>query len=218
MSATLIRIKGNGPNRGSEAIERSQNRSGKEWNECRRLYCGREWSFITNGNLFSAHQVAHRTPGNKRGFIQAKLRNLRSGALIDLKFRSDDELDRVVLEEVEMQYLYSDDSALYFMNLKTFDQIHMSRENVGEKGKYLVADTVIKVEFFEDSPVGIKLPITVDLEVVKTEPAIKGATASNVMKPAQLETGLTVLVPPFISPGEKIRVDTQEGKYVERAR
>ena len=171
-----------------------------------------------DGNLFSAHQVAHRTPGNKRGFIQAKLRNLRSGALIDLKFRSDDELDRVVLEEVEMQYLYSDDSALYFMNLKTFDQIHMSRENVGEKGKYLVADTVIKVEFFEDSPVGIKLPITVDLEVVKTEPAIKGATASNVMKPAQLETGLTVLVPPFISPGEKIRVDTQEGKYVERAR
>ena len=94
----------------------------------------------------------------------------------------------------------------------------MSRENVGEKGKYLVADTVIKVEFFEDSPVGIKLPITVDLEVVETEPAIKGATASNVMKPAQLETGLTVLVPPFISPGEKIRVDTQEGKYVERAR
>ena len=171
-----------------------------------------------DGNLFSAHQVTHRTPGNKRGFIQAKLRNLRSGALIDLKFRSDDELDRVVLEEVEMQYLYRDDSALYFMNLKTFDQIHLSTEIVGEKGKYLVADTVIKGEFFEDSPVGIKLPITVDLEVVETEPAIKGATASNVMKPAQLETGLTVLVPPFISPGEKIRVDTQEGKYVERAR
>ena len=171
-----------------------------------------------DGNLFSARQVAHRTPGNKRGFIQAKLRNLRSGALIDLKFRSDDELDRVILEEVEMQYLYSDVSALYFMNLKTFDQIHLSRENVGEKGKYLVADTVIKVEFFEDSPVGIKLPITVDLEVVETEPAIKGATASNVMKSAHLETGLTVLVPPFISPGEKIRVDTQEGKYVERAR
>ncbi len=171
-----------------------------------------------DGNLFSTHQVTHRTPGNKRGFIQAKLRNLRSGALIDLKFRSDEELDRVVVEEVEMQYLYSDESALYFMNLRTFEQIHLSKENVGGKEKYLVSDTVIKMEFFEDSPLGIKLPKTVDLEVVETEPSIKGATASSVMKPAQLETGLTVLVPPFISAGEKIRVDTEEGKYVERAR
>ena len=104
------------------------------------------------------------------------------------------------------------------MNLRTFEQIHLSKENVGGKEKYLAADTVIKMEFFEDSPLGIKLPMTVDLEVVETEPSIKGATASSVMKPAQLETGLTVLVPPFISAGEKIRVDTEEGKYVERAR
>ena len=171
-----------------------------------------------NENLFLTHKVAHRTPGNKRGFIQAKLRNLRTGALIELKFSSNDELDRVILEEVEMQYLYSDTNTLHFMNLKTFEQIDLSKENVGEKEKYLVPDAIIKIEFFDDDPVDIKLPVTVDLKVVETEPSIKGATASNVMKPAQLETGLTVLVPPFISAGEKIRVDTEEGKYVERAR
>ena len=171
-----------------------------------------------DGELFSTHKVEHRTPGNKRGFMQAKLRNLRTGALIDKKFRSDDELKRVVLEEIEMQYLYSDESALYFMNLETYEQIHLSKEIIGDKEKFLIADTVIKVEFFEDSPVGVKLPVTVDLKVIETEPSIKGATASNVTKPAKLETGLIVLVPPFIAEGEKIRVDTEEGKYLERAR
>ena len=171
-----------------------------------------------DGDLFSTHKVEHRTPGNKRGFMQAKLRNLRTGALIDKKFRSDDELERVVLEEIEMQYLYSDDAALYFMNLKNYEQIHLSKGIIGDKEKFLIVDTVIKVEFFEDSPVGVKLPVTVDLQVTETEPSLKGATASNVMKPATLETGLIVLVPPFIAEGEKIRVDTEEGKYLERAR
>ena len=169
-------------------------------------------------DLFSTRDVEHRTPGNKRGFIQARVRNFRTGALVDIKFRSDDELERVILEEVEMQYLYSDDSSVYFMNLQNYEQVHLDRQVVGDKEKFLAPDIIVKMESFEDSAVGIKLPVTVDLQVVDTETSLKGATASNVMKPAKLETGLTVQVPPFVSTGEKIRIDTQQGKYLERVR
>ena len=169
-------------------------------------------------DLFSVHSAEHRTPGNKRGFIQARMRNLRTSALIDHKFRSDDEVERVVLDEVEMQYLYSDDTALYFMNTETYEQVHLPRAEVSDRAQYLTPDTIITVEFFEGWPVDIRLPSAVDLEVLETEPSIKGATATKVMKPAKLETGLVVQVPPFISVGEKIRVDTLKGKYLERAR
>ena len=169
-------------------------------------------------DLFSARDVEHRTPGNKRGFIQARVRNFRTGALVNIKFRSDDELERVILEEMEMQYLYSDESSLHFMNLQNYEQVHLDRQVIRDKEKFLVPDIIIKMEFFEGSAVGIKLPVTVELQVVDTEPSIKGASASNVVKPAKLETGLTVQVPPFVSTGEKIRVDTQEGKYLERVR
>lgn len=171
-----------------------------------------------DGKLFSVFSVTHRTPGNLRAFVQAKLRDLRSGAMIEHRFRSEDRIELAALDEAEMQFLYRDGDAFHFMNTETFDQIQLNADVLGESAAYLLPEGMIKVEFFEDQPVGIKLPLTVDLAVVETEPGLKSATASNVTKPAKLETGLVVQVPPFINEGEKIRVDTTEGKYLERAK
>jgi len=170
-----------------------------------------------NNELFSIHRAEHRTPGNLRAFVQARMRNLRTGAMIDHRFRSEDTVERAVLDEVEMQYLYSDGDSYYFMNTENYEQIHLHKDVVEDRAFYLVPDVMIKVEFYEGRPVDIELPPTVDLKVVETEPGIKGASATNVMKPARLETGLMVQVPPFINEGEKIRVDTTEGAYLERA-
>lgn len=171
-----------------------------------------------NNELYTVHKTEHRTPGNKRGFVQARMRNLNSGAMIDHRFRSEDEVERAVIDAVEMQYLYSDADSLHFMNTSSYEQIHMHKQVVGDRANYLVPDIMIKVEFFEGHPIDILLPATVDLKVVETEPGIKGASATNVTKPAKLETGLIVQVPPFIGEGEAIRVDTAEGIYLERAK
>jgi elongation factor P len=170
-----------------------------------------------NGELFSIHKAEHRTPGNLRAFVQARMRNLRSGALIDHRFRSEDTVEKAILDEVEMQYLYSDGDSYYFMNTQNYEQIGLHKSVIEDRASYLVPDVVIKVQLFEGRPVDIELPATVDLKVVETEPGIKGASATNVTKAAKLETGLTVQVPPFIGEGEVIRVDTSEGKYLERA-
>ncbi len=171
-----------------------------------------------DGELFSVFSVYHRTPGNLRGFVQAKLRNLRSGAMIEHRFRSEDRVEQAILDEHEMEFLYRDGDDFHFMNTETFEQIHLSREVLGDSADYLTTNVQIKVEFYEGNPVGIELPAAVELTVVETEPGLKSATASNVTKPAKLETGLVVQVPPFIAEGEKIRVDTAEGKYLERAK
>jgi elongation factor P len=170
-----------------------------------------------NGELFSIHKAEHRTPGNLRAFVQARMRNLRTGALIDHRFRSEDTVEKANLDEVEMQYLYSDGDSFFFMNTQNYEQIGLHKSVIEDRASYLVPDVVIKVQLFEGRPVDIELPATVDLKVVETEPGIKGASATNVTKAAKLETGLTVQVPPFIGEGEVIRVDTSEGKYLERA-
>ncbi len=171
-----------------------------------------------DGELFSVFSFTHLTPGNKRGFVQSKLRNLRTGALIDHRFRSIDSIDRVALEQQEMEYLYKDGTDYFFMNTTTYEQIHLSEDLLGNNVHYLAPNITIKVEFYQQNPIGVRLPTTVDLEVVETEPGIKSATASSVNKPARLETGLVVQVPPFVNAGEKIRVDTNSGSYLERAR
>jgi elongation factor P len=170
-----------------------------------------------NGELFTIHKAEHRTPGNLRAFVQARMRNLRTGALIDHRFRSEDAVEKANLDEVEMQYLYSDGDSFFFMNTQNYEQIGLHKSVIEDRASYLVPDVVIKVMLFEGRPVDIELPATVDLKVVETEPGIKGASATNVTKAAKLETGLTVQVPPFIGEGEVIRVDTAEGKYLERA-
>jgi elongation factor P len=170
-----------------------------------------------NNDLHSVFSVEHRTPGNLRAFIQAKLRNLRTGAMFEHRFRSPDPIDKIVVDEVDMEFLYNDGDDYYFMNTESYEQTHLKRDTLGDAVEYLTPNLQIKVEFYDNKPVGIELPQTVELTVVETEPGLKSATASSVTKPAKLETGLVVQVPPFINEGEKIRVDTAEGAYLSRA-
>lgn len=167
-------------------------------------------------DLFRVLDLMHFTPGNKRGFVQSKLRNIRTGTLTDHKFRSEDDVERATLDEREMQYLYHDGDAFHFMDTNTFEQLHISSELIGDAANYLVPDMVIKVEFYESEAVGIDLPMTVDLKVEDTPPAIRGATASAQVKPARLQTGLVVQVPPFVNTGDVIRVNTETGEYQSR--
>jgi elongation factor P len=170
-----------------------------------------------NNDLHSVFSVEHRTPGNLRAFIQAKLRNLRTGAMFEHRFRSPDPIERINVDEEQMEFLYADGGDYYFMNTTNYEQLHLNRDILGDAVDYLTANLQIKIEFFDGKPVGVELPQTVDLKVIETEPGLKSATASSVTKPAKTETGLVVQVPPFINEGEKIRVDTAEGTYLSRA-
>lgn len=167
-------------------------------------------------DLHLVFSVEHRTPGNLRAFIQAKLRNVRTGAMFVERFRSPDPIDRVIVDEVKMEYLYNDGDDYYFMD-ESFEQTVLKREMLGDAVDYLLPNLTIAVSFHDGKAVGIELPLVVEMTVVETEPGIKSATASSVTKPAKLETGLVVQVPPFINEGEKIRVDTAEGAYMSRA-
>lgn len=166
--------------------------------------------------LFRILDLHHLTPGNKRAHIQARLRNIRTMALADEKFRAEEDIERAMLDEREMQYMYNDGGHYYFMDTSTFDQVQISSEALGDSKDYLVAEALIRVEFYEEEPVGIELPPAVDLVVKETAPSIKGATASAQVKPATLETGLVIQVPPFVSEGDKVRVSTETGEYQSR--
>ena len=170
-----------------------------------------------NNELHAVFSVEHRTPGNLRAFIQAKLRNLRTGAMLEHRFRSPDPIERVIVDEISMDFLYSDGDDYYFMNTENYEQTHLKRDTLGDSVEYLIPNLQIRVSFFDGVAVGIELPQTVEMTVIQTEPGLKSATASSVTKPATLETGLVVQVPPFINEGEKIRVDTAEGAYLSRA-
>jgi elongation factor P len=170
-----------------------------------------------NNELHSVVSVEHRTPGNLRAFIQAKLRNLRTAAIFEHRFRSPDPIEKITVDEVSMEFLYADGEDYYFMNTETFEQIHLNKDILGDATDYLTANLQIAVEFYDGKAVGVELPQTVELTVIETEPGLKSATASSVTKPAKLETGVVVQVPPFINEGEKIRVDTAEGAYLSRA-
>jgi elongation factor P len=167
--------------------------------------------------FFKVVSTHHLTPGNKRGMMQTKLKNLASGAIIDHRFRSDDFVDRPHLQQAVMEFLYQDGDDYHFMNTENFEQISLNPETLGDAVDYLVPNIKLPVEFVDGSPVGIDLPVTVDLKVVETEPELRGATASSTRKPAKTETGLIVQVPPFIKQGEVVRVSTEDGSYLERA-
>lgn len=171
-----------------------------------------------DGELYQVFACQHLTPGNWRGMVQTKLKSLRSGAIIEHRFRSEDRVEQAYLETHEIEYLYSDGSNYYFMNTETFEQFHLPSEMLEDSIPYLVPNIRLQVETYEGRPIGLKLPSAVDLKVVATEPALRGATVSNVTKPATLETGLVIQVPPFIDAGETVRVDTSEGKYLERVK
>lgn len=172
---------------------------------------------VHEGEICRLMSVQHITPGNWRGFVQTRMRNLRSGNSFEHRFSSTERVERAVLDTQPMIYLYSDPSGHHFMNETTYEQVALSDEVLGEALLFLVPNTVITVDFYEGQPVGLELPNTVVLEVVETEPAMKGATAAASSKPAKMETGLTVQVPHFVDVGDRIEVDTRETKYLSRA-
>lgn len=169
-----------------------------------------------NDELYRVFYIMHVTPGKGRGMVQTKLKNLISGVIIDHRFRSEDFVERAILDQKEMEYLYNNDNDYFFMNTSTYEQIHLTNEMLADAVQYLIPNAKLQVEFHEGQPIGIELPQSVELKVIETSPGIKGATASQQKKPAKLETGLMTQVPSFIEEGETIRVSTVDGSYMER--
>ena len=172
---------------------------------------------VHEGQLYTVFSVDHRTPGNKRAAMATRMRNLKTGSIIDYRFRAEEFLERAIVDEIEYQFMYSDGGGFHFMNTENYEQITLTPEILGDAAYYLKPDMNVHIEFYENKPMGVALPDTVDLTVVDTEPTVQKATASAVMKPAKLETGLTINVPPFINNGDKVKVDTSEARYVQRA-
>jgi elongation factor P len=170
-----------------------------------------------NNELYSIFSVNHRTPGNLRGFVQARMRSLRNGNMTEHRFSSEDKVERALMDEHEMEFLYDDGEFYYFMNIENYEQMHLTKDLLGDATQYLTPQLKVTVVFYEGKPISVEMPATVDLTVIETEPGMKGASVSNVGKPAKMETGLVVTVPPFINEGEKIRVSTADGSYSERA-
>ena len=169
-------------------------------------------------DLFRVMNVVHVTPGNWRGMVQTKMRNMRSGTQMENRFRSEDKVDRVTFEQHDMEFLYESDGRYHFMNTETFEQIELDGDALGDAVKYLTQNLRVQVDFYEEKPMGVSLPKTVDLKVTHTEPGMKGATVTNVLKPATVETGAIVQVPSFIAIDDVIRVDTESGEYLSRAK
>jgi elongation factor P len=170
------------------------------------------------GQLYRTLAVTHITPGNKRGHMQTKMRDVRSGIQTEYRFRSEDTVEKVSLEQQTMEFLYGDASGHHFMNTETFEQIALSEDVLGDAVKYLLPNMRLDVDFYEGQPLGVSLPKTVDLRITDTSPGLKTATVTNVLKPATTETGLVVPVPNFIETDDVIRVDTETGAYLSRAK
>jgi len=169
-----------------------------------------------DGEIYRVLEYQHHKPGRGNAFIRTKLRNLRTGAIIDHTFLSGDEVEDVELENRTVQFLYREGDIYYFMDLETYEQPAVRAEALGDAVKYLVEGLTLELSFYEDEPIEVELPVTVDLKVVETEPGVRGDTAQGATKPAKLETGLVIQVPLFINVGDVVRVDTRTGEYVTR--
>jgi len=170
-----------------------------------------------NNIIYKVMVMDHVTPGKGRAHVQTKLRNLIDGTQTEIRFRSEENIERIHFETRQMQYLYADGDGYNFMDTETYDQVSLSEDALGDAVPYIVPDSVISVEWVEGTPIGVSLPASVELKVAETPPAVKDATASAQRKPAKMETGLTVQVPAFIVEGEVIKVSTIDGSYLERA-
>lgn len=173
---------------------------------------------VFEGQPCKVVEFRHHTPGNLRAMIQTKLRNILTGSSFEHRFRSVDTIERASLEQHEMEYLYSDGSHHHLMNTESFEQVALSDDEMGDSAQWLAPGLKIQVEFYDGAPIGVELPPSLELTVTQTEPTMKGATVSNVNKPAVLENGVTIQVPPFINEGDRLRVDPIEGRYIERAK
>jgi elongation factor P len=173
---------------------------------------------VEDGQLYVVVDRDLNTPGNWRAILNLKLKNLKTGAVTPRRFRPDDKGELAYLDKRPMQYLYKEGNDFVFMDKETFDQITLSAEFAGEMILYLKENEDAQVTFYDDKPISLELAATVELKVVETDPALKGATAAAQYKPATLETGLKITVPPFIGIGEVVQVDTRTGEYLSRAK
>lgn len=171
-----------------------------------------------NNGLYKLTDVMHITPGKGQASVQTKMKNIKTGNKAENRFRSDETAEKASLDSKEMEFLYQDGDDYYFMDTETYDQMPINEEMIGDDKYYLLPNTKILINFYQNQPIGLELPGTVILQVTETEPTLKSATVTTSFKPAVLETGLKTQVPPFISEGEFIKVDTSDGRYLERAK
>ena len=175
-------------------------------------------TIVHNGELMIVHDAQHVAKGNKASYMQAKLKNLKTGVMNDVRFRVDDRVEIPFVESKEYEYLYQEGDQYIVMDTETYDQIPVSSELVGDGSGYLKPNQRVSCQFYDGQMISFELPIVVDLEVTDTQPVVKGATATNQLKEAVLETGIRIRVPPFIGTGTIIRVDTRTGEYLERSK
>jgi elongation factor P len=171
-----------------------------------------------NGALWRVMTISHITPGNWRGMVQTKLRNIKTGSQTENRFRSEDRVERVILDQVQMEFLYRDGDQFHFMNTKTYDQITLPAEMVEEVEGFLTPNTQVEVEVFDGTPLNVAVPKTVSLKVVRTEPGMKSAAVTNTLKPATTETGLVVQVPHFVTEGDIVTINTETHEYLSRSK
>jgi elongation factor P len=171
-----------------------------------------------NKDLWRVMNVTHITPGNWRGMVQTKLRNIKTGSQTENRFRSEDRVERVILNQHKMQFLYQDGGDYHFMNTETYDQITMPKELLEDVIGFLTPNLEVEVEFYETTPLNVTLPKTVSLKVVGTEPGLRSAAVTNTLKPATLETGMVIQVPHFVAEGDTITISTETREYLSRSK
>jgi elongation factor P len=171
-----------------------------------------------NNGLWRVMAISHITPGNWRGMVQTKLRNVKTGTQTENRFRSEDRVERIILSQIEMEFLYQEGDDFHFMNTETYDQITIPKELIEDVVGFLTPNLKVEVEFHETTPLNVSLPKTVNLKVVQTDPGMRSAAVTNTLKPATMETGLTVQVPHFVQEGETITINTETREYMARAK
>jgi len=174
--------------------------------------------FKHEGDVHVVVENTHVTPGKGRGMTQIKMKSVKTGAVVQRRFRPNDSVELVWVDKKQMQYLYQHGENYVFMDMESYEQTPLGKELLGDDTRWLIPNITVTLELYDGKIIGVNLPDTVEMEVTETDPVVKGQTATNQYKPAILETGVKVMVPPFISQGEKIRIDTRDGKYLERGK
>lgn len=178
----------------------------------------RGMAIIHNGELHRVVEAQHVKPGKGPAYMQAKLRNLKSGSIFEERFRSADTVETASMETHDLQFLYADSSHYHFMNMENYEQVMLDETTLGDSAQWMTPELIVQVEFHDGRPVGLQMPKTLELRVQQTDPGQKGDTKTAVTKPAKLENGVTVQVPAFINQGDMVRVDPAQGVYLERVR
>ena len=174
-------------------------------------------TFDMDGQVFQVIEFQHVKPGKGAAFVRTKFKNVITGAVVERSFNPTDKFENAYVERKEYEYLYNDGELYYFMDSETYEQLPLNADKLGDNFKFVKENDVVKIMSYKGNVFGVEPPLFVELEVVDTEPGVRGDTATNVTKPATLETGAVIKVPIFINQGEKIRIDTRTGEYMERA-